>query len=184
MMAAGIETVVTVTSELDKDNADTDKDAATAISPKKKKKCQQRHKDIYAQEYRYTWVMKSRKDQFHAYCRHCPKDISIGCGGLSDLKSHLTSWVYKSNAEARKTNQMLSALYASKKHDNMDRNNARAAAEVAIVYHTVVKQFCRTIAWTAITNWANCCLVSAVQQNEYILARQKLNLSLLVFCLR
>ena len=38
MMAAGIETVVTVTSELDKDNADTDKDAATAISPKKKEK--------------------------------------------------------------------------------------------------------------------------------------------------
>ena len=58
-------------------------------------------------------------------------DISIGCGGLSDLKSYLTIRVHKSNAEACKTNQMLSAFYASKKDDNMDRNNARASSEVA-----------------------------------------------------
>ena len=58
-------------------------------------------------------------------------DTSVGCGGLSDLKSHLTTGVHKSNAEACKTNQMLNTFYVSKKDDDMDRNNARAAAEVA-----------------------------------------------------
>ena len=98
-------TPVTVTSESDKDNAVTDKDAATATPPKKRKKRLQRYKDSYAQE--YAWVTKSRKDQFHAYCRYCTKDISIGCGRLSDLKSHLTTRVHKSNAEACKTNKCL-----------------------------------------------------------------------------
>ena len=55
-------------------------------------------------------------------------DISIGCGGFNNLKSHLTTRVHKSNAEACKTNQMLSAFQVPKKDDNMDRNNARAAA--------------------------------------------------------
>ena len=105
---------------------------------KKKKKRLQRYKDSYAQE--YAWVAKSRKDQFHAYCRYCTKEISIGCGGLSDLKSHLTSRVHTSNAEAHKTNQMLSVFYVSKTDDNMDRSNARAAAEVAIVYYHTVKR--------------------------------------------
>ena len=50
-------------------------------------------------------------------------DISVGCGGLSDLKSHLTTRVHKSNAEACKTNQMLNTFYVSKKDDNMNRNN-------------------------------------------------------------
>ena len=37
IMAASIETVVPVALESDKNNADTDKDAATATPPKKKK---------------------------------------------------------------------------------------------------------------------------------------------------
>ena len=74
-MAASIETIVTVTSESDKYNADIDQDAATATPPQKKRL--QRYKDSYAQE--YDWVTKSREDQFHAYCRYCTKVISIIC---------------------------------------------------------------------------------------------------------
>ena len=77
IMAASIETVVTVTSESHKYNANTDQDAARATPPKKNKKRLQRYKDSYAQE--YAWVTKSRKDQFHAHCRYCTKDISIFC---------------------------------------------------------------------------------------------------------
>ena len=114
----------------DGDVADTDVETA---APGKKKKRLQKFKESYAQE--YAWVTKSKKGQFHAHCTYCTRDISIGCGGLSDLKSHSTSQAHKSNATAVKKNQVLSNFYLPKK-DGIEKSNVRAA-EVAIAYHTV-----------------------------------------------
>ena len=66
---------------------------------------------------------------------YCKKDISTGCGALSDLKSHSTSGAHKNNAKHQKTNELLSAFYKPK-GDGLEGNSVRAA-EVAIVYHTV-----------------------------------------------
>ena len=114
----------------DGDVADTDVETA---APAKEKKRLQKFKESYAQE--YAWVTKSKKGQFYAHCTYCTRDISIGCGGLSDLKSHSTSQAHKSNATAVKKYQVLSNFYLPKK-DGIEKSNVRAA-EVAIAYHTV-----------------------------------------------
>jgi len=111
------------------DEVDTgiDQGIAAAATPPKKKRLQ-KYKDSCAQE--YASVTKNQKGQFHAYRTYCRKEINIGCGGLSDLKSHAASGTRKNHAKCHKTSQVLSVFYQPKR-DRTEANSVQAA-EVAI----------------------------------------------------